>query len=438
VTSTGTNSTPEGSDQDPERLTDDEVRFALSNLEVAFRPGAPVNSEDLFSGRKEQRWNLQEAITAVGQHAIIFGERGVGKSSLAALTVSMHNDVGYVAVRVTCDVSDNFNSIWKKFVDECNIYLASHPDHSEELEEAMGRAAEIIDNEQLGPAEVRIALRHILTVARVVVFFDEFDQIYDPGTLELMPNLMKALSDQIEPATLIPVGVADSIDQLISGHASIGRNLVQVRMPRMQRNELQEIAVNGFTMLGLTASPDALRFITYVPQGFPQYAHILAQEGARQALMNSRRTVTTRHTLDGLRVGLGKMDHTLTSAYQTATYTAKESRYREVLLACALADRDEYGYFSPSDISASYAKIIGAPTADVSRFNRHLVDLSQGRGEVLTQSGPARRHRYRFSDPLMEPYVLLRGIDSGVISVGEMLGPVVMSSDVPTGLETLF
>jgi hypothetical protein len=438
VSANDTSSSINEPDRDPDRLTDEEQRTALINLEVAFRPSAPVNSEDLFSGRKEQRWNLQEAITAVGQHAIIFGERGVGKSSLAALTVSIHKTLGYIAVRVTCDVGDNFNSIWKKFADECAIYLADNPDHPIELEEAIERATDVLMSDPLSPAEVRIALRHILAWRPVVIFLDEFDQVSDPGSLELTSNLIKTLSDQIESVTLIPVGVADSIDQLIRGHQSISRNLVQVRMPRMQRQELQEIATTGFEMLGLRASHDAMRFLTYVPQGLPQYAHILGQEGARQALMESQRVVTTQHMLNGLRVGLDKMDHTLSSAYRQATYTARNSRYAEVLLACALTTRDEYGYFSPTDISPRFAEITATDHADVSRFNRHLIDLSEDRGEVLTQTGPPRRHRYRFTDPLMEPYVLLRGLDSGIITVDQMLGPAAAFSDVPSGLETLF
>jgi hypothetical protein len=277
-----------------------------------------------------------------------------------------------------------------------------------------------------------------LTVLPVVIFLDEFDQVADPATLALISNLIKMLSDQIEPATLIPVGVSESVDALISGHQSIGRNLVQVRMPRMSRNELRDVALKGYKKLDMYANEAALRFIAGMPRGFPQYAHILAQEGARQALMARTRRITGDHVFAGLELGMKKVDHSLASAYDQATYSAKPSRFRIVLMACVLAETDEFGYFSPADLRESFSALIGEQVG-VERFNPHLVRLSEERGQILTQIGENRKHRYRFTDPLMEPYVLLKGIDSGLITPDLVLGPDDSGSDDrPTVQQPLF
>jgi hypothetical protein len=310
--------------------------------------------------------------------------------------------------------------MWQKFVDECQIYLASHPDHSDEMAAAMERAAEVLAHDDLRPAHVRIALRHILTCAEVVVCLDEFDQLQDTEATVLTANLIKALSDKTEPATIIPVGVSDNVEELISGHQSIGRNLVQVRMPRMSREELALIAYRGFGVLEMSATPEAVAFIATTPMGMPQYAHVLAQEGARQALMRNRTQITVQHVLDGLRVGLSKLDHSLSTAYDQATYTPRHSLFKEVLLACALSNRDEFGYFAPNDITSHFELIIKEP-AVMSRFNPHLIQLSKERGQILNQIGPERKHRYRFSNPLMEPYVLMRGFDAGMITPEQMM-----------------
>jgi hypothetical protein len=393
-------------------------------LDEVFRPGAPVDRDELFAGREHEQWALMEAIRSPGSHAVVYGERGIGKTSLAATVTDMCNRNGRIAVRITCDAGDNFATIWRKFQDECLIYLASQPEGAPELEPAMERAAEVLADDEIGPAQVRVALRHILRHRPIVVFLDEFDQVSEPGALTLTSNLIKLLSDQIEAATIIPVGVADDVGRLVRGHQSIGRNLAQVRMPRMAPNELREIATRGFQKLDMFADERALRTIAGMPRGFPQYAHILAQEGARQALMNRTRHITMRHVIDGLGFGMNKVDHSLASAYDKATYSAKPSNFSDVLLACCLAKSDQFGYFQPADVREPYSRIKGKNTLGVDTFNPHLVKLSSDeKGRILTQEGPPRKHRYRFTDPLMEPYVLLKGIGTDSFTIDSVLAP---------------
>lgn len=69
--------------------------------------------------------------------------------------------------------------------------------------------------------------------------------------------------------------------------------------------------------------------------------------------------------------------------------------------------------FSPSDIREPYSKIIGEDVG-VDRFNPQFTSLATTR-EILIREGENRRWRYRFKDPLMEPYVLLEGLRSGAI-----------------------
>lgn len=56
----------------------------------------------------------------------------------------------------------------------------------------------------------------------------------------------------------------------------------------------------------------------------------------------------------------------------------------------------------------------------VPSFGPHLDRLSGERGPVLTKAGKKRAFRYRFVNPLMQPYVLMRGIDEGRIDFGDL------------------
>jgi Cdc6-like AAA superfamily ATPase len=401
-------------------LSDEEARWRLALLDTVFRPSAPVDREDLFSGRGSQLASVQEAIGAVGQHAVIFGERGVGKTSLAATSADITRRRESIAMRVNCDQSDNFFTLWQKVIDEFQVVLADKP--SPALEAALERATEVLDNDSLGPNHVRVAFRHVTPLSPVVIVFDEFDQMNDQATLSLISNTIKLLSDHIESVTLVAVGVASNVSDLIAGHQSIQRNLVQVRMPRMVPDELEGILDRGLGQLAMTATAQTRSFLRTVPRGLPQYAHLLAQEGARQALWNGEAEITFAHVFDGLQVGLEKLDYTLASAFDEATYSAKPSRFAEVLYACAMVRPDRDGYFSPSAIRQHYSSIIGQQVA-IDRYNPHLTALSQARGEILHRRGPERARRYRFANTLMEPYIMLKGLAEGKITPDSLADP---------------
>jgi transcriptional regulator with AAA-type ATPase domain len=57
------------------------LRFMRSGK--IFTPSAPIDDQALFAGRVNQLNRIIGAISQRGQHAILFGERGAGKTSLA-------------------------------------------------------------------------------------------------------------------------------------------------------------------------------------------------------------------------------------------------------------------------------------------------------------------------------------------------------------------
>jgi AAA ATPase domain len=389
--------------QEPERDS------ALFRLGEVFTPSAPVDDQDLFAGRNHELFSVVEAIQSIGQHAVIYGERGVGKTSLARIAIHIARSQGAVAVRVNCDGTDDYDQLWAKVMDELEIDVAqAGPDSDTPIGIPLDECSAILAAGALNPNLVRIALRKISTHAPLVVFFDEFNELADTNAIIGISNTIKTLSDNIERVTLCPVGVAENLDLLLEGHMSAVRAIVQVNMPRMERKELRELVSKGLAKLHMEATPNALTLMEIIPRGFPQYAHLLAQEGARQALLASKWLISRPDVLAGLRVGLKKMDRTLSTAYHNATYSANTNRYADVLLACAICDKGGKEGFSPADIRSAYCRIIG-DDVNVDRYNAQLVAMATNR-DILVRDGDDRRWRYRFREPLMEPYVILEGL----------------------------
>src|SRR3989442_2618329 len=90
-----------------------EGRIIRSGVRDHFTPHKPINSEKLFFGRQAEVQRLLECMTTPGLHALLFGERGVGKSSLANIT--LHLLLSKLAkgksLLVRCDSLSTFSSV---------------------------------------------------------------------------------------------------------------------------------------------------------------------------------------------------------------------------------------------------------------------------------------------------------------------------------------
>jgi hypothetical protein len=101
--------------------------------------------------------------------------------------------------------------------------------------------------------------------------------------------------------------------------------------------------------------------------------------------------------------------------FQATTGTKKKNLWREVVTACALARTDERGYFATRDVQDSLSRILGRQVIQQT-VAFHLGKLiEESRGPLLQRVGPERRYRYRFKNPLMRPFVLIKATSDGLI-----------------------
>lgn len=214
------------------RFTADDWIAIRNEVIEKFTPGTPINEADLFAGRQTTLRQLQDTVLELGRHAIIFGERGVGKTSIANIfhrslnTPTRHLHV----VRINADASDDFDSLWRKvfrrfrrgdgggqwWVDE------AHPN-------------------RITPDDVQIEMSDFPPNEVPLIIIDEFDRITDVDCRSMFTDAIKSPSDHTVNCTVVVVGVAESIIDLLKEHASITRALVQVPMRRMSGEETRDI-----------------------------------------------------------------------------------------------------------------------------------------------------------------------------------------------------
>jgi Cdc6-like AAA superfamily ATPase len=385
----------------------------------AFRPAAPVDDQALFAGRTNQMVRVIDAVQQAGQHAAIYGGRGVGKTSLAKVMVKiLHTGSDPIAAfHYTCSATDTFSSVWYSIFGDLPVAFSQPAlGFSTAPVTTVTTAASFLgDDGSTTPDDVRRALLALTAAHPVVLFIDEFDRLPEQEK-HGFADTTKVLSDQLVAATVVLVGVADDIDGLVHEHESVRRSLAQIYMPNMSTQELAEIIDKGVELSEMTVDPEFTGDVVRLAQGLPNYVHLIAQSACRAALEDDR--IEVRHSdLDAaINRSIESVQQSVLDTYHRATSSNRETLYKEVLLACALAKRDEKGTFGAADVRDELHRITGT-FRDLPAFAQHMNDFSGAgrRGGILDRIGTTYRYRYRFRDPLLQPYVLMQAQIDGLL-----------------------
>lgn len=371
----------------------------LIRMGSAFSPAAPVDDIQLFAWRPGQVETCAAALFQRGRHIGLYGERGVGKTSLANVIPKIIERAARPnlrAVRVDCNVMDSFQSIWRKVFKELArpMQMGEDPD----------------------PEDIRREFQKL--EGHTLIVIDELDRMEDDSGLSLLSDTIKTLSDHSVQTTLMLVGVADSLMTLLGEHESIARSMVQVQMPRMSEGELVDIIDKGMQYGQSTITTQAKARIVTLSEGLPHFTHLLTQMSGERVIQDDRREIT----LDDVNACLERaVDvHSIRSEYDVATSSPQPGHLFEVvLLACAYAARDELGYFRPADVRMPLSIITGRhlEELEIATFQNHLGKFSESeRGSVFQRDGEPRKYRYRFRNPLLQPYAKIRAISKGMIT----------------------
>ena len=383
-----------------------------------FTPAAPIRDAALFSGRVEILYRVADAVNQVGMHCILFGERGVGKTSLANIIRLVLGDLTaqeLTVAQVNCDTADDYGSLMRKLMGQIAV-LQEWPRLG--FGEVIDQHSAPLGNrlpENPSPNDMLNLLGSIS--ANWLLILDEFDRLADQNSIALLTDTIKALSDYAVPATILLVGAATDVGTLIGGHPSVERCLTQVQMPRMTSEELAGIVDTGLQKVGMAMDETDQWYIPAVSQGYPHYTHLLTLHAARRTLSDGREVVTRNDIDAAIEESLIMTERSIRDRYSAAVYSPNPNAlYAPVLLACAIAQTDDLGYFNAQAVREPLSRVMNR-NYDIPAFVRHLdAFCGDNRGPALLKEGQSRRYQYRFVIPLMRPFILLKGIADGLIS----------------------
>ena len=392
---------------------EDEENWRMREIEIQdlFSPAAPINEASLIAGRKEQIEQLTDAVFEKGRHAIVFGERGVGKTSLAN-TFHMMFATGLksiASIRKPAFPTDDYSSLWRR------VFADMQLDD--------GRRVSTLYPGEVTPDDVVREMNGFGLNTMPIIILDEFDKFTNVESKRMMSHTLKAISDDRSAnATIIIVGVAEDVQLLVEEHNSISRNITEIKMPRMSRTEMDEILDQRYPKVKIDVTDSARQNIVSLARGLPEYVHFLGRDAAKNAIRSQRLTVTSEDVGEAIRMMVKSADQTSEDAYNKAIISNKKNNlYQEVMLACALATTDDLGRFTPSDVLPKLTALLGRGIKIANFFPHMEAFCSTERGAILEKKGVPKAYKYRFKEPKMQPYVLMKGVAGKLIDEGSIL-----------------
>lgn len=393
-------------------LTPEDVAALRFEANQLFTPSTPIAVAEYFAERLSQAAKIVDAIGERGRHIILYGERGVGKSSLAQIIPALipRGPRKIEHIRVQALAGESFSTVARK------IFRKMH------FEADLGEGnkgytvSQFHQDRDITADDFLQEMENFTEATIPVIVIDEFNEIDDPSTTSIISNIIKSLSDSGSHVTLVIVGVADNVTDLIEKHESIQRCTEQILMPRMLIGERKEVLDRRLSKLGMTISGDGKWKILNLSKGLPAYVHALGKYAVFSALNDRRLYINEKDVDAAIAEVLQASQQSFKHDYENATRSNQPGNlFKQVITACALAKADDSGYFTPTAVREPLSAILKRPV-DIATFQNHLKDFaSEKRGNILERTGEERSYRFRFENPAMQPYVIMRGIADGII-----------------------
>lgn len=402
-----------------------------------FQPAHEATDPSRFAGRKKQVLELADALQSEGGVPIIYGERGLGKSSLAvqaqqiamgstellghlrALGHAIPEESAFLTVFVSCsDGVKNTEDLLQRIivaigeveltdtggnrfslVDKSRTTRASLKFFS--IEETRKYTAAVDMPLARGTEDRLLNACHLLSTrydGRVLLIIDELDRVQDKTGLA---SVIKRLTTS--NLKFLLVGIADDWADLMRDHVSLERQAIPIKVPRMTFAELAEIV--DFATYALAAendsvgiSAEARKLLVDFAGGFPWFVHVIGQSALVEAYDQGDSTLQKDHVIRGRRdLVVNKYAQHFSDLHRRAV---GGSRKRELVLRVIAEHRK-----SSVPTADVYPVLQEFEITNPSAYVRQL--LSDRYGSPLTHPSFHDRKYLSFRNGMFRQYLLL-------------------------------
>lgn len=414
----------------------DEKAF-VEKLTAILSPTLPIRSVEFLRGREKELEIIRRALLMPGRHAFIFGDRGVGKSSLAHTAANMYQSSDGAPITVSGSADATFTSIIANVAYQALKRSRVDKISTKSSTSFSWRGLSFGSVEEVSPLDFAAHLKTIGDAAGLldeigklhsrepVVVLDEFDTIADVAERNKFAALLKTIGDQEVPIKFIFTGVGTSLADLLGAHQSAYRQLTTVELGRLGWDGRREIAMESAHAFGLDLDVNMSYRIAIVSDGYPYYIHLIMEKMLWEAFTseNAVDVLGPEHYLAGLNAATGEITAELQRPYQKAVlYRSRE--YESVVWATA--DGDDL----QADIAMMYTsyemvcqKRMEPATLTRAKFGERLRQLRQPSYGSILKAMDGRAGWYTYHEKMLRGYVRMQAEASGVELNGERAAP---------------
>lgn len=374
---------PPGAARSPAR-----ARLALAE---ALTASHPVTSPERLAGRRQVMRQLIAAVEQQRAHVVLYGERGIGKTSLLHVFAETAREARYQVLYGSCGVEARFSDMFRSFAERLPLLYHAHVSPTADEAEHQQSFANLLPPNP-GPREFADIFAEVVGT-RVVLMLDEYDRVADPAFRRDVAELIKNLSDRAARVQLVLAGVAANLDELVGFTPSIRRNIVGLHVPPLLPDEVRDILDMGEEATGLTFADDARAAITAMAAGSPYIARLLGARAGSAALDAGLRQVGAGQVRQAAESTLGEWNAGLPRRVRGHLARPDVRAAWPVLLAAARASGSPDGWFGADDVEADGAA-------------RALDGFVEGIDLFERADGPGGA-RYRFRTPGLAQFLTL-------------------------------
>lgn len=413
-------------------------------LEI-FTPDNAISSIEAFAGRQPQIDLLADALQTAGTHIVIYGNRGVGKSSvarqlealatsdpdtLARLTHKPLRKPDFLPVRFAAD--DSIVDIQTLLVRLLQSNKALAPWLPLEVKQTTSKLAGNLEASFAGikagiggGKEAVVAKPQIqqeivghfqnacdavaesgVTRDGLLLIIDEFDRIKEKSGFA---SLIKAAEGSRVRFAI--VGVARDIEELVSDHASINRQIAggSVLIPPMSEAEIEQIFVKAHERMegSVVFSGEAIEYICSCARGHPYIVHLIGRQALIKAVRRGEKSITPAAAREALKeISAPGSSIPLELDYRRAV---KNSPAREFILKTFA--RQEVEPIRTTEVYEYISRNAPIEKEAISVYMGHLCGAEFG--PVLEKTG---ERYYRFVNSVFKAYASARDYELPRIS----------------------
>lgn len=406
-------------------------------LATVVNAATPIRSIQHLKGREQQLQEIERALYAIGRHIFIYGDRGVGKSSLAATAAYQYQSTDAEPIFVSGSPDDTFQSIIANIAIQALGRSKIENRRNNESLSMEFRGLKWTSGYEVSTTDLEAQIKSIGDATELLkqvaqkhsdkpsVVLDEFDTIPDSSERAKFASLLKQLGDQSVGIKFFITGIGHSCQELLGSHQSAHRQLATFELLRLGWDGRREIVQDAALAFDLELNDDVNWRIALISDGYPYYVHLLIEKMLWAAFdsANEEQLLDWNEFNVGLRVAIRETNAELRLPYEKAVLQ-QSTKYEDVVWSTA--DGDDL-FRSLDSMFISYQRVVAARNghsevdrAEYTKLVRKLRDESHG---SILRPIANRQGWYEYKEKMIRGYVRMQAEVNGVPLIGDIVTP---------------